>query len=191
MVRQLTSLAGNANHFIRLSDAVGTGLAVGEDVDDFAPGYQIMSCSIETRANGRLNLPALTSAHGADGREVLTDHTLLSAGGISKMLSCRESERAFAVRFAGVPAWNTLMSRGNLKSANSMLSIGTSDGALITLQTAVAAAINYVAKADQDAAVHDACGSGVNHVGGLGAPVHWPNHLPAVPWTAISSCPAY
>jgi len=175
------------------SDGAGEVVEVGEEAKRFAVGDRVAAAFMPRWTAGAISPEAAQSALGGSVDGILSEHVVLHEDGLVRIPEHLSFEEASTLPCAGVTAWNALISTGQLKAGDTILTMGTGGVSLFALQFAhITGArviitsssdkklervkqmgahdtINYRSNADWEKAVLEMTGKlGVDHVVELG-----------------------
>jgi len=135
----LNKLAGReVSGRIPLSDGAGEVVAVGPGVTRVKVGDRVAGCFFQSWTCGRFDMRHHQQDLGGTIDGMLTEYADLSADGVVAIPSHLSYQEAACLPCAALTAWYALMNRGGLKSAESVLVLGTGGVSVFALQFAVA-----------------------------------------------------
>lgn len=123
---------------IPVSDGAGEVVAVGPGVTRVKPGDRVAGCFFQTWSCGRFEMRHHQQDLGGTIDGMLCEYADLAADGVVKLPAHLTYEEGACLPCAGVTAWYALLNRGALKSADSVLLLGTGGVSMFSLQIAVA-----------------------------------------------------
>ncbi len=178
------------------SDGAGEVVEVGEAVTRFKPGDRVAATFFQRWIDGEITQDAMASALGGALDGMLAEYVVLHQDGLASVPEHLSDLEAATLPCAALTAWNSLVERGNVKSGDTVLLLGTGGVSIFALQFATLLGaraiitsssdeklshakslgawetINYRQTPDWDQAVLDlTAGRGVDHsveVGGAG-----------------------
>lgn len=158
---------------IPLSDGAGEVVAVGAGVTRVKVGDRVAGCFFQSWICGRFEMRHHQQDLGGTIDGMLCEYADLSADGVVAIPAHLSYEEAACLPCAGLTAWYALMNRGGLRSADSVLVLGTGGVSIFALQFAVAMGCPVYVISKSDAKL-ERCRS-------LGA-VHTVNYLTNPDW---------
>jgi NADPH:quinone reductase-like Zn-dependent oxidoreductase len=163
----------NADGRVLMSDGAGIVEAVGEGVEEFAVGDQVVSCFFPQWADGAPEISNFegTPGDGIDGyaREMVVRPThffTASPKGYS-------FAQAATLPTAGLTAWRALVVNGGLKAGDNVLVLGTGGVSIFALQIAKMMGANVIATSSSDAKLERARAIGADHTINYLATPNW------------------
>ncbi|BEP62147.1 NAD(P)-dependent alcohol dehydrogenase [Variovorax sp. V213] len=137
--------------FVPASDACGTVVAIGEEVNRFAVGDRVTPIYTQGWHDG-LPTPQQRSSRtlGAPLDGVLQTYIVVPAEDAVRAPDLLSNEEASTLPIAGLTAWSAL-AEGNVKSGDTVLVQGSGGVALFALQFAKAAGATVIATSSSDA----------------------------------------
>lgn len=187
---------------IPLSDGAGEVVAVGERVTRFQPGDRVVNCFFEDWEAGDVDEAQLQTSRGGGIDGVLAEQVVFNERALLPIPPHLSFEQAATLPCAAVTAWQALVTLGEVKAGDTILTLGTGGVSIFALQFAklngatviitsssdakLARArelgadetINYNTTPDWDAAVRELTGGrGVDNVIELGGPGTLPKSL--------------
>lgn len=136
---------------IPLSDGAGEVVAVGPWVTRVKPGDRVAGCFFQTWVCGRFEMRHHQQDLGGTIDGMLCEYADLAAEGVVTIPAHLSYEEAACLPCAGLTAWYALMNRGGLRSADSVLILGTGGVSMFALQFAVALGCPVYAISKSDA----------------------------------------
>jgi NADPH:quinone reductase-like Zn-dependent oxidoreductase len=118
------------------SDGAGEVLAVGEGVDDFAPGDRVAGCFFQRWQAGGITPDGMASALGGALDGMLAEQVVLDRGGLVHIPAHMDFAEAACLPCAALTAWNALIEQGGLKAGETVLLLGTGGVSIFGLQIA-------------------------------------------------------
>lgn len=122
---------------IPFSDGAGVVAAVGEGVDEFAPGDAVISSFYPYWQSGPADARNHRASLGCEIDGVLAEHALLPASALVAAPRSLDAAAAATLPCAGLTAWSALFTEGELRAGQSVLIQGTGGVAVFALQMAV------------------------------------------------------
>lgn len=189
---------------VPMSDGAGVVEAVGENVDEFREGDNVVSCFFPQWSDGP---PPVADFSGAPGDGVdgyACEVVVRKANWFTKAPRGYSHAEAATLTTAGLTAWRALVVNGGLKAGETVLTLGTGGVSIFAVQLAIAMGakviatsssddklarlrelgvthtINYKAEKDWGARVQELTDSrGVDHVIEVGGPATLPQSIKA------------
>lgn len=124
---------------IPMSDGAGEILAVGENVDEWIVGDQVMSMFFPNWLEGK---PTIKKTRGISGETVdgyIAEKSCVPASAVTAIPKGYSYAEAATLPCAGLTAWRALMVEGGFKMGDSVLVEGTGGMSIFALQLAKAA----------------------------------------------------
>ncbi len=186
------------------SDCAGEVAAVGPGVTRVKPGDRVAGIFMQTWIDGEVTEAKAKSALGGTINGVLSDSVILSENGVVKFPAHLSFEEASTLPCAGVTAWHALISEGQIKSGDTVLTLGSGGVSLFAIQFArmmgarviatsssdekltrllamgASDGINYRTTPDWDKRVRELTGAGVDHIVEVGGAATLPRSFKAV-----------
>ncbi|WP_296048178.1 NAD(P)-dependent alcohol dehydrogenase [uncultured Alteromonas sp.] len=121
---------------ILLADGAGIVEAVGEDVTDFVPGDEVVSCFFPDWQAGGPTLGdfSRTPGDGLDG--YARDRVVTPQSWFTKAPKGWTATESSTITTAGLTAWRALVTEGNIKAGDKVLLLGTGGVSVYALQLA-------------------------------------------------------
>lgn len=149
---------------IPMSDGAGEVEAVGQGVDEFAPGDLVVSCFFPHWREGEPEVADFlgTPGDGIDGyaREIV----VAPAGWFTRAPKGYSAQEAATLTTAGLTAWRALVVNGGLKAGDIVLALGTGGVSIFALQIAKAMGATVVITSSSDEKLARAKALGADHV---------------------------
>jgi NADPH:quinone reductase-like Zn-dependent oxidoreductase len=180
---------------VPLSDGAGEVVAVGSAVMRVKVGDRVAGIFFQSWHSGPFEMRHHDAALGGSANGMLAQEVVLNEAGVVKIPSHLSFEEAATLPCAAVTVWQALITRGGLKSGQTVLALGTGGVSIFALQVAesmgatvvitsscdekltkakalgAAHGINYKTTPDWDKDVWKWSGKkGVNHVVEVGGP---------------------
>jgi NADPH:quinone reductase-like Zn-dependent oxidoreductase len=137
--------------FTPLSDGVGHVTAVGEGVSRVKPGDRVAGCFMQKWIDGEPTEAVAKTALGGAIPGVAAESAVLEADGVVPVPAHLTDEEAATLPCAGVTAWHALVTNGNLKAGETVLTQGTGGVSVFALQFAKALGARVIATSSSDA----------------------------------------
>ena len=134
--------------FVPFSDGAGEVIAIGEGVNNLCVGDRVMNMFWRDWVDGELTHNAIALGSMVDG--VLAEEVVLPEHALIKIPQSLSYEEAATLPCAALTAWNALMETGQLKSGQTVLTLGTGGVSLFALQFAKAAGAKVIITSSSD-----------------------------------------
>ncbi len=121
---------------IPLSDGAGVVAAVGEGVTEFSVGDHVVSCFFPLWQNGEPTSSGFSSTPGDGLDGYAREKVVRPANWFTLAPNGYSHAEAATLTTAGLTAWRALVSDGNLKAGESVLTMGTGGVSIFALQFA-------------------------------------------------------
>lgn len=121
---------------IPLSDGAGEVVAVGEGVTQFQPGDRVTAPHFIDWLDGEFEPSVFAADLGISADGWLSELVWLPARSLVKLPEGMRYESAAALGVAGITAWRVLEVLGNIKSGDTVLTLGTGGVSIMALQIA-------------------------------------------------------
>jgi len=147
---------------ILLADASGVVEAVGENVEDLAPGDQVISCFFPYWQDGQPTIPdfSTTPGDGLDG--FARSRVVCPSTWFTRAPAHLSFLQAATLPTAGLTAWRALVVEGQIKAGDSVLLLGTGGVAIFALQLAKAVGAHVIVTSSSDEKLARAAALGAN-----------------------------
>lgn len=145
--RQLPRLP--AVPYTPLTDAAGTVVAIGPEVDTIRVGERVATAFQPDWLSGPPR-PETVGPAGHDGRGVLADHILRPAASLVSLPETMDFTAAACLPCAGVTAWNAVMVEGAVRPGADVVIQGTGGVSLFALGFAKAAGARVLVTSSSD-----------------------------------------
>jgi NADPH:quinone reductase-like Zn-dependent oxidoreductase len=122
--------------FVPLSDGVGEVIALGDGVTRVKVGERVAGCFMQRWVAGELTDARAKTALGGAIEGVLAEQVLLHEDGVVTVPSHLSDEEAATLPCAALTAWNALVTHGQIKAGDSVLTQGTGGVSIFALQFA-------------------------------------------------------
>ena len=153
---------------IPLSDGVGEVIEIGKDVTRVKVGDRVAGIFMQTWLSGELSAEKSKSALGGAINGVLAEYVTLDQEGVVHVPQHLTDEEAATLPCAAVTAWHALITAGNLKAGDTILTLGTGGASLFALQFAklVGARVIITSSSDEKLARsrHLGASEGINYI---------------------------
>ncbi|MGA9565968.1 MAG: NAD(P)-dependent alcohol dehydrogenase [Candidatus Korobacteraceae bacterium] len=126
----------SADGRIPLSDGAGVVEAVGEGVTEFSVGDYVVSCFFPLWQNGEPTSSGFSSTPGDGIDGYAREKVVRPANWFTRAPNGYSHAEAATLTTAGLTAWRALVSDGNLKAGESVLTMGTGGVSIFALQFA-------------------------------------------------------
>ncbi len=140
--RDLINLRNEANRpvggKIACSDAAGVVVSVGAGVTAWKPGDQVAGCFFPQWQEGPFSMAHHRTDLGGSADGVLAEYIVIDESGCVAIPENWTVAEAATLPCAAVTAWASLMTRGQLRSDETVLILGTGGVAIFALQFAAA-----------------------------------------------------
>ncbi len=153
--RDLMVVKGQYNPKLKLpmvpcSDAAGEVIAVGEGVTRVKTGDRVCGIFMQGWLAGEVNDDAARTALGGAIDGVLAESVVLSQEGVVPIPEHLRFEEAATLPCTGVTAWHALVTRGQIKAGDTVVTLGTGGVSTFALQFAVASGARVIATSSSD-----------------------------------------
>ncbi|MFC4726916.1 zinc-dependent alcohol dehydrogenase family protein [Coralloluteibacterium thermophilus] len=148
---------------IPMSDGAGVVEAVGEGVDDFAPGDRVVSTFFPQWLDGPPTVAdfATTPGDGIDG--YAREAVVAPAQAFTRAPAGYDHAQAATLTTAGLTAWRALVVEGGLKAGDRVLVLGTGGVSIFALQFARAMGARVIVTSSSDEKLARAAELGAEH----------------------------
>lgn len=119
-----------------LSDGAGEVTAVGADVQNFAPGDRVLTNFASSWQDGPFDASHLKHTLGTPGPGVATQYQYLSEGALLKIPEQLSFADAATLPIAGLTAYSALVTEGQARPGQTVLTLGTGGVSLFVLAIA-------------------------------------------------------
>ncbi|MCP5112288.1 MAG: NAD(P)-dependent alcohol dehydrogenase [bacterium] len=136
---------------VPLSDGAGDVVAIGEGVTRVKVGDRVAGIFMQGWQSGRITDQAAGTALGGALDGVLAELAVFDETGVVRVPDYLSWEEAATLPCAAVTAWNALFASGNLKSGETLLTLGTGGVSLFAAQFARMAGARVIATSSSDA----------------------------------------
>jgi NADPH:quinone reductase-like Zn-dependent oxidoreductase len=116
------------------SDAVGKVVATGEKVTRVSVGDRVCGIFFQSWINGQISAKDMSNALGGTIDGVLCEYKVFHEEGLVGVPKHLSDTEASTLPCAAVTAWNSLVEKGNVKSGNTVLLLGTGGVSVMALQ---------------------------------------------------------
>ena len=153
--RDLMTVLGTYNPKMPLprvpgSDGAGIVTAIGENVTRFKPGDRVTSLFFQSWHDGEIQPTTPKSALGGVIDGTFTTARLFPETGLIAAPAYLTDEQAATLPCAALTAWNALVEKGNLRSGETVLILGTGGVSLFALQIAKAHGARVILTSSSD-----------------------------------------
>jgi NADPH:quinone reductase-like Zn-dependent oxidoreductase len=140
--RDLMTVTGRYNPRLKLpqiplSDGAGEIVAVGSEVEGFKAGDRVANTFFERWVSGGQTDEQARTALGAGRDGVMAEYVALHQDGVISIPDHLSYQEAATLPCAGLTAWNALVSSGNTKAGDTVLTLGTGGVSIFALQFAL------------------------------------------------------
>jgi NADPH:quinone reductase-like Zn-dependent oxidoreductase len=132
------------------SDAAGEVIAIGEGVTRVKTGDRVCGIFMQGWLAGEVNEAVARTAMGGAIDGVLAESVVLNQEGLVPIPEHLSFEEAATLPCAAVTAWHALITRGQIKPGDTVLTLGTGGVSTFALQFAVAAGARVIATSSSD-----------------------------------------
>ncbi len=146
-----------------LSDAAGVVTAVGEGVCDIAVGDRVMTHFIAGWQDGPYRGEYALTTLGTPGPGVAAEEVLLPAAAVVAMGDRLDFEQAATLPIAAVTAWNALVTEGDLRAGQTLVSLGTGGVSIFAVQIGKALGARVIVTSSSDEKIARARQLGADH----------------------------
>ncbi len=137
--------------FVPLSDGVGEVAEVGAGVTRVKPGERVAGTFMQDWLAGEPSEAAATSSLGGGGPGMLAEYVVLQEHGVVAVPGHLSDPEAATLPCAAVTAWHALITEGQLKPGDTVLTQGTGGVSLFALQFARLAGARVLITSSSDA----------------------------------------
>jgi NADPH:quinone reductase-like Zn-dependent oxidoreductase len=153
--RDLTTVTGRYNPRLKLpqvplSDGAGEIAAVGSEVEGLKAGDRVANTFFERWVSGAPTDAQARTALGAGRDGVLAEYVTLHQDGVTPVPEHLSYAEAATLPCAALTAWNALVSQGNIKSGDTVLTLGTGGVSIFALQFALISGANVIITSSSD-----------------------------------------
>jgi NADPH:quinone reductase-like Zn-dependent oxidoreductase len=135
---------------VPLSDGAGEVVSIGAAVTRFKAGDRVAATFFQRWLGGRPDADISSSALGGQLDGMLSEYVCLSEEGLVGVPEGYSYEEASTLPCAAVTAWNGLVTRGRMQSADNVLLLGTGGVSIFGLQLAAAAGARPIVTSSSD-----------------------------------------
>src|SRR5947208_288926 len=132
------------------SDCAGEVAAVGDGVTRVKTGDRVAGIFMQAWIDGEVTEAKAKSALGAGAGGVLAESVLLHENGLTHIPAHLSFEEAATLPCAGVTAWHALITEGDVKPGDTVLTLGSGGVSLFALQFATIAGARVIATSSSD-----------------------------------------
>ncbi|HMM78576.1 MAG TPA: NAD(P)-dependent alcohol dehydrogenase [Pyrinomonadaceae bacterium] len=158
--RDLMVVRGEYNPRMRLpavplSDGAGKIVAVGDNVTSWKVGDRVMPSVAQKWFDGKPDASAARSTLGGDARSngVLREFAAFDASTVVPIPDYLSFAEAAVLPCAGLTAWNALVESGDLRTGETVLSLGTGGVSIFAVQIAKHFGARVIATSSSDAKI--------------------------------------
>jgi len=167
--RDLMTVTGRYNPRLKLpqiplSDGAGEIIAVGSAVEGFKAGDRVANTFFERWASGEATDEQARTALGAGRPGVLAEYVALHQDGVIHIPEHLTYAEAATLPCAAVTAWNALITKGNIKAGDTVLTLGTGGVSIFALQFALMSGAGVIITSSSDAKLERAKKLGASQV---------------------------
>lgn len=153
--RDLMVVKGQYNPKLKMpmvpcSDAAGEVAAVGEGVTRVKPGDRVCGIFMQGWLAGEVSEHASRTAMGGAIDGVLAESVVLHQDGLVPMPEHLSFEEAATLPCAAVTAWHALVTRGQVRAGDTVLTLGTGGVSTFALQFGVMSGARVIATSSSD-----------------------------------------
>ncbi|MDO8863076.1 NAD(P)-dependent alcohol dehydrogenase [Haliea sp. E1-2-M8] len=147
----VTGLLPTDDGRIPMSDGAGVVTAVGEGVDAFAVGDNVLSCFFPNWLDGRPGFEKLFAVPGDHADGFAAETVTMPARGFTRMPAGLDFHEAATLTCAGLTAWRALVVETDLKPGDWVLVQGSGGVSIFALQFARQMGCRVIATSSSDA----------------------------------------
>lgn len=140
----------SADNRIPLSDGAGEVFAIGDDVDEFKVGDNVVSTFWPYWQGGEMTPATKRDIPGESVDGYASEYVCMPAHAFTKTPAGYSYAEAATLPCAGVTAWRGLVTCGKVKPGDTVLTLGTGGVSLFALQFAKAAGARVIATTSSD-----------------------------------------
>jgi NADPH:quinone reductase-like Zn-dependent oxidoreductase len=122
--------------FVPLSDGAGEVIGVGDGVTQVKVGDRVAGCFMQRWVAGTVDEAKAKTALGGAIEGILAEQVIFDEEGVVKVPSHLSDEEAATLPCAGLTAWNALVTHGQVKAGDTVLTQGTGGVSIFALQFA-------------------------------------------------------
>lgn len=153
--RDLMVVKGQYNPKLKMpmvpcSDAAGEVTAVGEGVTRVKIGDRVCGTFMQGWLGGEVNEAAARTALGGARDGVLAESVVLSQEGVVPIPAHLSWEEAATLPCAAVTAWHALVTAGQIRAGDTVLTLGTGGVSVFALQFAAMSGARVIATSSSD-----------------------------------------
>jgi NADPH:quinone reductase-like Zn-dependent oxidoreductase len=154
----LKNLAGRkVAGVVPLSDGAGEVIAVGPGVERFKIGDRVAACFFQSWIGGRFDMAYHKSDLGGSLDGMLAEEVILHEDGLVRAPEYLSFEETACLPCAAVTAWNGLVTRGGLRTGDTVLAQGTGGVSVFAVQIAKAYDARVLVTSSSDQKLARAC----------------------------------
>ena len=148
---------------VPLSDGAGVVSAVGEGVQDVSVGDRVMSHFISAWIDGPYRGEYGPTTLGTPGPGLAAQRVALPAHAVLPMPAGYDFAQAATLPIAALTAWSALVTEGNIKAGQTVLTLGTGGVSIFTLQLAKAMGAKVAITSSSDEKLERVRAMGADH----------------------------
>jgi NADPH:quinone reductase-like Zn-dependent oxidoreductase len=123
---------------VPLSDGAGEVTSIGEGVTRWKVGDRVAACFFQGWTSGRFDMASHKTDLGGSLNGMLAQEVVLAEGGLVRIPDHLSFEEAACLPCAGLTAWYSMTTRGEIKPGDTVLCLGTGGVSVFALQFGVA-----------------------------------------------------
>ena len=158
---------------IPMSDGAGVVEAVGEGVEEFAVGDQVVSTFFPDWLDGEIGDRGFTRVPGDGIDGYARERVTAEATAFTRVPTGYSHAEAATLTCAGVTAWRALVPNGNLKAGETVLVQGTGGVSIFALQFAKAMGASVIATSSSDEKLERLKALGADHLVNYKSEPNW------------------
>lgn len=180
--RDLMTVTGRYNPRLKLpqiplSDGSGEIVAVGSEVEGFKTGDRVANTFFERWVAGEGTDEQARTALGAGRDGVLAEYVALHQDGVIAIPDHLTYQEAATLPCAALTAWNALVSKGNIKAGDTILTLGTGGVSIFALQFALLSGARVIITSGSDEKLEKARKLGASHTINYRQQADWGRHV--------------
>ena len=144
------------------SDCAGEVAAVGSGVTRVKPGDRVAGIFMQSWIDGEVSEAKARSAMGGAIGGVLAESVLLEENGLVHIPAHLSFEEGATLPCAAVTAWHALITEGELKPGDTVVTLGSGGVSLFSLQFAKLAGARVISTSSSDEKLARLCGLGAS-----------------------------
>lgn len=162
-----------APNLVPMSDGAGTVEAVGDGVEDFAVGDEVVSCFYENWPSGRASAANHKRSLGSERDGVLAEIVNLPGTALIAKPANLDFTQAATLPCAATTAWSALFTEGRLQPGDHVVIEGTGGVGIFALQFAKMADATVTMLSGSDEKLEQAKALGADHLVNYNAKENW------------------